>query len=137
MQGVVERLRVGCAIKFSGFFWKNLLTSIGGYQLYIKTYKSIFNTENIIEMISINEHFPRSIRYSIKKLNIHIERLNRFNELKDSELLFNIGKLKNSLDYTTMESIKKIGLHQFLEDIKHDLNKISTSINKLYFSQSY
>ena len=25
------------------FFWKNLLSSIGGYQLYIKTYKSIFN----------------------------------------------------------------------------------------------
>ena len=75
------------------FFWKNLLSSIGGYQLYIKTYKSIFNVENIIEMISINEFFPRSIRYSVKKLNTHIERLNQFNRLNDTELLFNIGKL--------------------------------------------
>ena len=80
------------------FFWKNLLSSIGGYQLYIKTYKSIFNVENIIEMISINEFFPRSIRYSVKKLNTHIERLNQFNRLNDTKLLFNIGKLKNSLD---------------------------------------
>jgi uncharacterized alpha-E superfamily protein len=119
------------------FFWKNLLTSIGGYQLYIKTYKSIFKVENIIEMISINEHFPRSIRYSIKKLNIHIERLNRFNQLNDTELIFNIGKLKNTLDYTTIDTIKKMGLHQFLKNIKHDLNEISISINKLYFSQSY
>ena len=84
------------------FFWKNLLSSIGGYQLYIKTYKSIFNVENIIEMISINEFFPRSIRYSVKKLNTHIERLNQFNRLNDTKLLFNIGKLKNSLDYTTI-----------------------------------
>ena len=45
---------------------ENLLTSIGGYQLYIKTYKSIFNVENIIEMITINEYFPRSIFYSIE-----------------------------------------------------------------------
>ena len=119
------------------FFWKNLLSSIGGYQLYIKTYKSIFNVENIIEMISINEFFPRSIRYSVKKLNIHIERLNQFNRLNDTKLLFNIGKLKNSLDYTTIEGIKKIGLQKFLENIKFDLNEISTSINKLYFSQSY
>ena len=119
------------------FFWKNLLSSIGGYQLYIKTYKSIFNVENIIEMISINEFFPRSIRYSVKKLNTHIERLNQFNRLNDTNLLFNIGKLKNSLDYTTIEGMKKIGLHKFLENIKLDLNEISTSINKLYFSQSY
>lgn len=119
------------------FFWKNLLSSIGGYQLYIKTYKSIFNVENIIEMISINEFFPRSIRYSVKKLNTHIERLNQFNRLNDTKLLFNIGKLKNSLDYTTIEGIKKIGLNKFLENIKFDLNEISTNINKVYFSQSY
>jgi hypothetical protein len=30
-----------------------------------------------------------------------------------------------------------MGLHQFLTNIKHDLNEISISINKLYFSQSY
>ena len=118
------------------FFWKNLLTSIGGYQLYIKIYKSIFKVENIIEMIAINEHFPRSIRYSINKLNIHIERLNRFNQLIDRELLFTIGKLKNTLDYTTIDSIKEIGLNQFLENLKYDLNEISININKLYFSQS-
>ena len=119
------------------FFWKNLLASIGGYQLYIKTYKSIFKVENIIEMIAINEHFPRSIRYSINKLNIHIERLNRFNQLIDRDLLFTIGKLKNTLDYTTINSIKNIGLSQFLENLKYDLNEISININKLYFSQSF
>jgi len=119
------------------FFWKNLLTSIGGYQLYLKTYKSIFNVENIIEMIAINEYFPRSIKYSINKLHIHIERLNKFNQLTEKELLFNIGKLKNTLDYTSIESIKEKGLHHFLEQIKYDLKEISTNINKLYFSQSY
>ena len=119
------------------FFWKNLLASIGGYQLYIKTYKSIFKVENIIEMIAINEHFPRSIRYSINKLNIHIERLNRFNQLIDRDLLFTIGKLKNTLDYTTINSIKNIGLSEFLENLKYDLNEISININKLYFSQSF
>lgn len=118
-------------------FWKNLLISIGGYQLYVKTYKSIFKVENIIEMIAINENFPRSIRYSIMKLYIHIERLNSFNQLTDNILLFHVGKLKNTLQYTTIDSIKKIGLQKFLDEIKSDLNIISSNINKIYFSQSY
>ena len=119
------------------FFWKNLLISIGGYQLYVKTYKSIFNVENIIEMITINENFPRSIRYSIIKLYTHIERLNNYNKLNDRQLLFHVGKLKNSLQYSTIGSIKKIGLQKFLDEIKLDLNNISLYINKIYFSQSY
>ena len=118
-------------------FWKNLLISIGGYQLYVKTYKSIFKVENIIEMIAINENFPRSIRYSIMKLYIHIERLNNFNQLTDNKLLFHVGKLKNTLQYTTIDSIKKIGLQKFLDEIKSDLNIISSNINKIYFSQTY
>lgn len=118
-------------------FWKNLLISIGGYQLYVKTYKSIFKVENIIEMIAINENFPRSIRYSIMKLYVHIERLNSFNQLTDNKLLFHVGKLKNTLQYTTIDSIKKIGLQKFLDEIKSDLNIISSNINKIYFSQSY
>ena len=119
------------------FFWKNLLISIGGYQLYVKTYKSIFNIENIIEMITINENFPRSIRYSLIKLFIHIERLNNYNQLNDKELLFHVGKLKNTLQYTTIHSIKKTGLQKFLDEIKYSLNNISNNINKIYFSQSY
>ena len=58
-------------------------------------------------------------------------------QLTEKELLFNIGKLKNTLDYTSIESIKEKGLHHFLEQIKYDLKEISTNINKLYFSQSY
>ena len=52
------------------YFWKNLLVSIGGYQLYIKTYKSIFSVDNIIELISLNEFFPRSITVSYTHLTL-------------------------------------------------------------------
>ena len=88
-------------------------------------------------MIAINENFPRSIRYSVNKLYTHIERLNSFNQLNDKELLFHVGKLKNTLQYTTIDSIKKIGLQQFLEEIKFGLSDISLNVNKIYFSQTY
>ena len=122
---------------YESYFFKNLLISIGGYQLYLKTYKSIYKIENVVKMIAINENFPRSIIYSVNKLNVHIGRLNEFDQIKAGELNFTVGKLKNHLKYSTIESIKQNGLEQFLDDIKFELNKISNSINKTYFNQIF
>ena len=103
--------------------------------LYLKKYKSIFGLENIIEMIALNENFPRSIKYSVNKLHIHIERLYRFNNLKDNQLLFRVGKLKNHLNYTTIENIKEEGIEVFLFYVQSELREISSIINKTFFYQ--
>ena len=100
------------------YFWKNLLISIGGYQLYIKTYKSIFNVENIIEMITINQFFPRSIKFSVDKLYSHITRLNEFNKPETNSLTFLTGKMKNELTYASISYIKEEGLKNFVYKIK-------------------
>ena len=118
-------------------FWKNLLLSIGGYQIYLKTYKSIFNVNNIVELISLNEFFPRSIKYSLRKLSIHVSLLNKYNNKIDNELLFHVKKLDNYVGYSSIESINEIELGTFLEKIKSDLNHIYELITKTYFSQLY
>ena len=118
-------------------FWKNLLLSIGGYQIYLKTYKSIFNVNNIVELISLNEFFPRSIKYSLRKLSVHVSLLNKYNNKIDNELLFHVKKLDNYVGYSSVESINEIGLGTFLEKIKSDLNHIYSLITKTYFSQLY
>tara|TARA_Y200000002_G_scaffold113352_1_gene92864 strand:+ start:2083 stop:2934 length:852 start_codon:yes stop_codon:yes gene_type:complete len=117
------------------YFWKNLLVSIGGYQLYIKTYKSIFSIDNIIEMISLNEFFPRSIKFSVDKLYTHIMRLEKFNKPQENSLYFMTGKLRNQLKYSNLDSIKKQGLKKFAYEIQLQLNDISKEINKIYFYQ--
>ena len=117
------------------FFWKNLLISIGGYQFYVKTYKSIFNIENIIEIIVLNQFFPRSISFSINKIERHIKILNDINKPDDNILKFMLGKLKNNLRYTTIDSIKQNGLEQFIEKTTFELNAITEKINSIYFYQ--
>ena len=118
-------------------FWKNLLQSIGGYQIYLKTYKSIFNVNNIVELISLNEFFPRSIKYSLRKLSVHVSLLNKYNNKIDNELLFHVKKLDNYVGYSSIEYINEIELGTFLEKIKSDLNHIYSLITKTYFSQLY
>ncbi len=116
-------------------FWKNLLLSIGGYQIYLKTYKSIFNADNIIELISLNQFFPRSIKYSLSKLSTHVMLLNKYNLKSDNELIFQVKKLENFVSYNSVGSINDQGLEEFLNKIKNDLNQIYILITKTFFSQ--
>ncbi|MFX9552248.1 alpha-E domain-containing protein, partial [Acinetobacter baumannii] len=44
-------------------YWKHLLLSLGGYELYLKTYREGFEAENILEQVVLNNDFPRSVIY--------------------------------------------------------------------------
>ncbi|WP_242082506.1 alpha-E domain-containing protein [Aestuariivivens sediminis] len=118
------------------FYWKNLLLSIGGYQLYLKKHKSTFNENHVITMVFKDKLFPRSVLYCIDKLNKHIQMLIEIQELEKNNLDFLIGKLESTIKYTTIESINEQGLENFIKDIKEDIKSISLSINTVYFSYS-
>ena len=117
------------------FYWKNLLLSIGGYQLYLKTHKSTFNEEHIIQMVFQDKLFPRSVYYCVNKLNRHINQLINGNELEKNNLDFLLGKLESTIKYTTIENINAQGLNNFIEGIKDDIRNISMNINSVYLSQ--
>jgi len=118
------------------FYWKNLLLSIGGYQLYLKTHKSTFNEEHIIRMVFQDKLFPRSVYYCISKLSRHINHLIESKELEPNNLAFLLGKLESTIKYTTIENIKSQGLNNYIYDIKEDISNISSNINAVYFSQN-
>ena len=115
-------------------YWKNLLLSIGGYQLFLRTYKSVFDIDNIFEMLISNTNFPHSIYYAVKKLETHLSRLNIQNNKENNELLFLIGKLESKLKYTKLSSIKEIGFDNFIKSAQNDISEISMTFNKYYFS---
>ena len=50
-------------------YWKYLLLSISGYELYLKTYRSGFDPVNILEQVVLNDQFPRSVVYCINQVH--------------------------------------------------------------------
>ncbi|WNH13555.1 alpha-E domain-containing protein [Thalassobellus suaedae] len=118
------------------FYWKNLLLSVGGYQLYLKTHKSTFSEDHVISMVFQDKLFPRSVYYCINKLSRHINQLIESNQLERNNIEFLLGKLESTIKYTTIENIKTQGLHNFIYDIKEDIRNISLNINAVYFSQN-
>jgi len=116
-------------------YWKYLLMSISGYELYLKTYRSGFEAKKVVELIVLNRDFPRSVLYSINQLMRYFMRL-RSDRNADSyqQIEFLIGKLKSKINYSTTDSILKQGLHEYLEEVKTDLNEIGVTLNQNYFA---
>ena len=116
-------------------YWKYLLMSISGYELYLKTYRSGFEARHVVELIVLNRDFPRSVLYSINQLMRYFMRL-RSDRNADSyqQIEFLIGKLKSKINYSTTDSILKQGLHEYLAEVKTDLNEIGVTLNQNYFA---
>lgn len=115
-------------------FWKNLLLSISGYEFYMKSYHTGLQTQNVIDMVVMNNNFPRSILYSVKKINHILEKITI--EKLDNEVQLEkiIGRLRSRIEYSDIDSIGKIGLLQFLREIIVDVNDFSKKLSKVYFA---
>ncbi|MCP9752191.1 alpha-E domain-containing protein [Ferruginibacter sp. HRS2-29] len=116
-------------------YWKYMLLSISGYELYLRTYRGGFEAKNVVEQIVLGEDFPRSVIYSISQLHRYFERLrsDRSNDAYD-QLNFVIGKLKSRVKFSTSNSIMHEGLHQYLYETRAGLVEIGNTLNKNYFA---
>jgi uncharacterized alpha-E superfamily protein len=116
-------------------YWKYLLLSLGGYELYLKTYREGFEAENVLEQVIFNNDFPRSVIYSVNNIQRYFDRLKNNSNVEDfREMSFQIGRLQSRIKYSSVKNIRQEGLHAFLAQIRGELYGISNSLNEYYFA---
>lgn len=118
-------------------YLKYLLLSLGAYDLYFKTYRRGFDIENVVDLVVLNNDFPRSVLYSVNNIHRYFERLKANKNILDfKELSFIIGRLQSMIQYSTVDSITQQGLHPYLSLIKKELYSIGNTLNAQYFAYS-
>jgi len=118
-------------------YWKYLLMSISGYSLYLRRYQSGFEARNIIDQVLFNTDFPRSVLYSLNQLHRYFERLRSEKNTEGfSKVHFSIGKLRSKVQYSDVQSVSNVGLHDYLTEITADIDEIGNALNKYYFAYS-
>jgi uncharacterized alpha-E superfamily protein len=123
--------------KTDTMYWKYLLLSISGYELYLKTYRSGFEARNVVEQIVLNNDFPRSVIYSINQLHRYFERLKSDGNADGFRKVdFMIGKIKSTVKYSTVETIMEEGLHVYLNRVKEELYEVANALDQYYFAYS-
>ena len=116
-------------------YWRYLLLSISGYELFLRSYRSTLEPKNIIDQIIWNNDFPRSILYSVSRLQRSFEKLQMDSQLESNQKLkFLIGKLKSHIEFSDMKTLENEGLQSYLQTIKNELFDIGTAFNHYYFA---
>jgi uncharacterized alpha-E superfamily protein len=118
-------------------YWKYLLMSISGYSLYLKRYQSGFEAKNIIDQVLFNPDFPRSVLYCMNQLERNFDRLRSEKNLEGfQKVQFMIGKLRSKVQYSNVQNVYEIGLHDYLSEIVSEIDEIGVMLNQHFFAYS-
>ena len=119
--------------EIDNFQWSLMLRSISSFRAFKWAYGSKeINSNKIIDFLVLNMMCPRSLIFSIEKINHHLERLEKFYDQTEINQI-NINKFYKSFKKLNVNKILEIGLHNFLKDFIKKLSSFYINIEKKYF----
>src|SRR5271170_2237883 len=113
--------------------WSAILRSCSSHDAYRKFYVAQVEPDKVVEFLILNEFFPRSIRFCAQSLD---EALRRISGCKDEHFTNQAekltGRLVAELNYSALEDIKTVGMHQYMDELQIKLNAIGEGIFQTY-----
>jgi uncharacterized alpha-E superfamily protein len=114
--------------------WISLLKSTSGYEMYRKCQHRI-TPQDVVRFLVLDREFPRSIQFCL----LHAERSLHHITGGTPGIWHNpveraLGKLRSELDYTTIEEITSLGLHEFLDQLEDAFNDVHHKIHETFFA---
>jgi uncharacterized alpha-E superfamily protein len=115
--------------------WKYLLFGLSGYELHVKTYRSGNHNYNVLHQVLINENFPRSVVYSLQRIEHNLNKVIAKNMNEERLALVRIfGRLFSKVRYMELDSLNKETVPVFFEDIKTELIEFNQKMVQHFFS---
>ena len=116
-------------------YWRNLLLSLSGYELHLKTYRTRNHDWNVVDQVLFNPNFTRSVRYSLQKIRGYLEKIVEYNNPEGKELLLNqFGRMLSRIEYADMDQVKIEQLEEFLRHTRSDMVNFHLLLGKSFFS---
>ena len=116
------------------FQWSLMLRSISSFRAFKWAYGSNeISSNKIIEFLILNMQCPRSLIFSLEKINHHLERLENYYNLKSKNKL-HVQKFYKKLKKMTVHKILHVGLHVFLKSFIKELSDFYSNLEKKYFT---
>jgi uncharacterized alpha-E superfamily protein len=116
-------------------YWRRLLLSLSGYELYLKSYSNIPHNRKIAQQVIFNPDFGHSVINTLSQIEMYLNTLFKDNNLNEARTLNNqFGRLKSTIEFTDYHHLTNQQLEKVLTDTKNDLTQFSTDFSKLFFS---
>lgn len=118
--------------------WVALLKSVSGYEAFRKCLSNQMSINKMLEFLILHPLFPRSTRFSLRKLSNHLGRLltvQRHPSPDFQHVMRCIGNLHAQLAYMEEENIAAEGVGSFLDSRVALCNDIGAKIEKIFFTK--
>jgi uncharacterized alpha-E superfamily protein len=117
--------------------WKNLLLSLSGYELYLKTYVGGNHNLNVIDQIIMNKNFPRSVFYSFERIKRYMDDIIEDTKTEGGlELQKMFGRLHSKVMFADLNQLHYSSLQEFLFTTRREVVEFSKQFSRIYFSYS-
>jgi uncharacterized alpha-E superfamily protein len=113
--------------------WSAVLRSVSGFEMYRKVHGQVA-AARIAEFLLLDREFPRSVHHCLINLSFSLHAitgtpLGQFRNPAERRL----GQVATELDYTTMDEVFGLGLHEYLDGLQVKLNSVGDSIFETFF----
>jgi uncharacterized alpha-E superfamily protein len=109
---------------YDDIHWSAVLKSVSGFEMYRKRFGRI-TPADVVDFLVMDQEFPRAVRYCIACASPSLHAITgtppgtfRY----ASEQL--MGRLKAELDFASVESVIRGGLHEYLDGLQKKMNAI-------------
>ena len=115
------------------FQWSLMLRSVSSYRAFKWAYgNSEIDYIKIIDFLILNDKCPRSLYFSVEKINFHFNRLKK-NYKQARSISPKINNLFKKLRNLSVNDILEEGLHDFLINFIEDIAAIYQDLERKYF----
>lgn len=114
--------------------WSALLRSASALEMYRRSHGRIVPAK-VTDFLLLDRQFPRSVRYCVSGAETSLHAITgtptgTFGNRAEQEL----GRLRSELDFTSIEDVIQMGLHEFIDQVQAGLNRVGEAIHKTFFT---
>ena len=119
---------------FDNIQWSALLKSASALEMYRK-HAGRITPHQVVEFLIFNPNFPRAIRYCLIKGEDSLHAILGSDGGAGQNLAGRrLGRLRADLDYADIGEITAQGLHEFLDNLQAELNRVGDAIFDTFFA---
>jgi len=115
--------------------WMALLKSASAYEMYRKRGRHLITPRQVAEFLLLNREFPRSVLFCLQQMQTSLYRITgtEFNDWQTG-VERRLGRLCAELEYITIDEIIQGGLHEFLDHLQVEFNRLDDAIFRTFFA---
>jgi len=113
---------------YDDIHWSAVLKSVSGFEMYRKKYGRI-TPSDVVDFLVMDNEFPRAVRFCIKSASESLQSITGTPigafRYRSEQLM---GQLRAELDFTSVETVLRSGLHEYLDRLQLKMNGIDEGL---------